>query len=198
MKPAGGSSLHGPAGSPVVAVPELPELSVALYLLPLYGWLMLAGSFARGKPFLWAVLPPVIFAIMESFVGFTTHFSISKVIWEFILRRLAAGTAPITFSADMGEGSMQAGYAGTRFAANFGDVIGRLGTADLWIGVGIGIAFLAGAVWLRRYRYEGEAARAGGEECHVALHAGTGAVVSERHPAGWRAVAGRLRGLWRG
>ena len=52
-------------------------------------------------------------------------------------------------------------------------------------------------VWLRRYRYEGEAARAGGEECHVALHAGTGAVVSERHPAGWRAVAGRLRGLLR-
>jgi hypothetical protein len=52
-------------------------------------------------------------------------------------------------------------------------------------------------VWLRRYRYEGEAARAGGEECHVALHAGTGAVVSERHPAGWRAVAGRLRGLFR-
>jgi len=126
----------------------------ALYLLPLYGWLMLAGSFARGKPFLWAVLPPVIFAIMESFVGFTTHFSISKVIWEFILRRLAAGTAPITFSADMGEGSMQAGYAGTRFAANFGDVIGRLGTADLWIGVAIGVAFLAGAVWLRRYRDE--------------------------------------------
>jgi ABC-2 type transport system permease protein len=126
----------------------------ALYLLPLFGWLMLAGSFARGKPFLWAVLPPVIFAIMESFIGFTTHFSLSKVIWEFILRRLAAGTAPITFSADIGEGSMQSGFAGTRFAANFGDVMARLGSADLWIGVGIGLVFLAGAVWLRRYRDE--------------------------------------------
>lgn len=52
-------------------------------------------------------------------------------------------------------------------------------------------------VWLRRYRYEGHAARAGGEECHVALHAVTGEVVSERHPAAWRALAGRLQGLVR-
>jgi len=32
MKPGGGSSLHGPAGSPVVPVPEVPELPVALSL----------------------------------------------------------------------------------------------------------------------------------------------------------------------
>lgn len=127
----------------------------ALYLLPLFGWLMLASAFARGKPFLWAVLPPVVFAIMESFMAFTTKMTFSKVIWEFIVSRLAAGVAPITFKADFdGEHSMEAGLAGTRFAANFGDVIGRLGTADLWIGVGIGVAFLAGAVWLRRYRDE--------------------------------------------
>ena len=125
----------------------------ALFLLPLYGWLMLASSFARGKPFLWATLPPVVFAIMESFVGFTTHFSLSKVIWEFILRRLASGVAPIS-SADMGEGSMQTGLSGTRFDTTFGDAMVRMGSADLWIGVGIGLAFLAGAIWLRRYRDE--------------------------------------------
>lgn len=127
----------------------------ALYMLPLYGWLMLASAFARGKPFLWAVLPPVVFAIMESFMAFTTKMTFSKVIWEFILSRFAAGAAPISFSANFDDDSkMQAGLAGTRFAANFGDVMARLGTADLWIGVGIGIAFLAGAVWLRRYRDE--------------------------------------------
>lgn len=126
----------------------------ALFLLPLFGWLMLASSFARGKPFLWATLPPVVFAILESFIGFTTHFSISKVIWEFILRRLASGFAPVSFSADFGEQSMQAGFAGTRFAANFSDVLGRLFSADLWMGVAIGLVFLAGAVYLRRYRDE--------------------------------------------
>lgn len=126
----------------------------ALYLLPLYGWLMLAGAFARGKPFLWAVLPPVVFAIIESFVGFTTNFSISKVIWEFILRRLASGFAPISFSANFGDHNVQSGFSGTRFAADFADVMNRLMSADLWIGVAIGVAFLAAAVYLRRYRDE--------------------------------------------
>ncbi|MCB1598755.1 MAG: hypothetical protein R3F18_19750 [Lysobacterales bacterium] len=127
----------------------------ALFLLPLFGWLMLASSFARSKPILWAVLPPVVFAIMESFIGFTAHFSLSKVIWEFVLRRLAAGFAPISFSANFGDGqSMQAGLSGTRFATEFSQVLGRLGTSDLWIGVLIGVVFLAGAVYLRRYRDE--------------------------------------------
>ncbi|MFO1495959.1 MAG: ABC-2 transporter permease [Lysobacterales bacterium] len=126
----------------------------ALYLLPLYGWLMLAGAFARGKPFLWAVLPPVVFAIIESFVGFTANFSISKVIWEFILRRLASGFAPISFSANFGDHNVQSGFSGTRFAADFADVMNRLMSADLWIGVAIGVAFLAAAVYLRRYRDE--------------------------------------------
>lgn len=126
----------------------------ALFMLPLIGWLMLASSFARGKPFLWATLPPVVFAILESFIGFTTHFSLSKVIWEFILRRLASGVAPVSFSADFGEGNMQAGLAGTRFATTFSDVLARLSSSDLWIGVAIGLVFLAGAVYLRRYRDE--------------------------------------------
>lgn len=126
----------------------------ALYLLPLYGWLMLAGAFARGKPFLWAVLPPVVFAIIESFAGFTANFSISKVIWEFILRRLASGFAPISFSANFGDHNVQSGFSGTRFAADFADVMNRLMSADLWIGVAIGVAFLAAAVYLRRYRDE--------------------------------------------
>lgn len=126
----------------------------AFYLLPLYGWLMLAGAFARGKPYLWAILPPVAFAIIESFIGFTANFSISKVIWEFILRRLASGFAPISFSANFGDHGVQSGFSGTRFAANFSDVMARMGSADLWIGVAIGVAFLAAAVYLRRYRDE--------------------------------------------
>lgn len=127
----------------------------ALFLLPLFGWLMLASSFARSKPILWAVLPPVVFAILESFVGFTAHFSLSKVIWEFILRRVASGFAPISYSANFGDGqSMQAGLSGTRFAADFSQVLSRLGNLDLWIGVAIGLLFLAGAVYLRRYRDE--------------------------------------------
>lgn len=49
------------------------------------------------------------------------------------------------------------------------------------------------AVWLRRYRYEGEASGARVTEGHVALDGRDGAVASERHPSAWRALAGRAR-----
>ncbi len=53
-------------------------------------------------------------------------------------------------------------------------------------------------VWLRRYRYAGEAARGGEvEECHVALAAWDGRVLSERHPSAMRAIAGRVKRLFR-
>jgi ABC-2 type transport system permease protein len=127
----------------------------ALYLLPLYGWLLMAGAFARGKAFLWAVLPPVVLAVIESFVGFTAHFSLSKIIFEFFARRAAAGLAPLPFNVHLGDGgSFSAGLSGTGYAAKLSQVLDRLSTADLWIGVAIGLSFLAVAVWLRRYRDE--------------------------------------------
>ncbi len=124
----------------------------ALYLLPLFGWLMLASAFARGRPFLWATLPPILLSIAESWLRFTTDFTFSKVIWEFIARRFAAGFAPISINADFGETNINAGLSGTKYAANFDDVLARVMSIDLWVGVGIGILFLAGAIYLRRYR----------------------------------------------
>lgn len=51
-------------------------------------------------------------------------------------------------------------------------------------------------VWIRRYQYAGEAAQGQPFEGHVALSARDGAVLSERHPAAWRALAGRVRRLF--
>lgn len=53
-------------------------------------------------------------------------------------------------------------------------------------------------LWLRRYRYEGEASGGKVEACHVAVSAWDRRVVSERHPAAWRALAGRFSRLLRG
>lgn len=54
-------------------------------------------------------------------------------------------------------------------------------------------------VWLRRYRYAGEAARGGEPEaCHVAISAFDGSVLSEHHPSAVRSLAGRVKRLfWR-
>lgn len=53
-------------------------------------------------------------------------------------------------------------------------------------------------VWLVRYRYQGEALSDGAsEECHVAVSARTGKVVSAKHPSRWRSVAGRVKGWFK-
>ncbi len=53
-------------------------------------------------------------------------------------------------------------------------------------------------LWLRRYRYEGEAVGAEGTvEGHVAVSARDGRVLSERHPSAVRSLAGRVRRLFR-
>ena len=43
----------------------------ALWLLPLYGWLLLVSAWARSKPFLWAVLIPVVLAVLETWLKLT-------------------------------------------------------------------------------------------------------------------------------
>jgi hypothetical protein len=52
-------------------------------------------------------------------------------------------------------------------------------------------------LWVLRYRYTGEAARAGVEECHLAVSARTGKIVSERHPSLFWSVVSRARSLFR-
>jgi hypothetical protein len=53
-------------------------------------------------------------------------------------------------------------------------------------------------VWLRRYRYTGEASPPGeAEDGHVAISGWDGSVLSERHPSAMRALAGRVKRLFR-
>jgi hypothetical protein len=51
-------------------------------------------------------------------------------------------------------------------------------------------------IYYLRYRYEGEAARLGPEDCAVAISARTGKPVGARHPSGARAAVGKLRRLF--
>jgi len=46
----------------------LSLLPIAIWLLPLYSWLMLASVYANKAPFLWAVLPIVALLVIETIV----------------------------------------------------------------------------------------------------------------------------------
>jgi ABC-2 type transport system permease protein len=125
----------------------------ALWLLPLYGWLLLVSAWARSKPFLWALLIPVVLAVLETWLKFTASLQLGYKFGDLLLARVVTGFAPMSFHAKVGDGQINiGGSADEKYSTEWSVLLERAVSADLWVGVLIGVAFIAAAVWLRRYR----------------------------------------------
>jgi ABC-2 type transport system permease protein len=134
--------------------------SIPLYLLwalPTVGWLMLCSAWARNKPFLWAVLLPVgtgtilgWFSLMGS-IGLS-----SKWYWSHIFSRLLLSVFPGGwFTALVGQPGEHVDPETASSALtylNLSNSYSVLATSNLWIGVAVGAAMIAGAIWFRRWR----------------------------------------------
>ena len=111
--------------------------AMALWLAPLYGWLLVVSAWARRAPFLWASLPLIIIGILEKVALNTSHFA------DFLSYRLF--------------GWFEAAFGGQRpcciphplSAVAAGQF---LTTPGLWTGLVMAAVFLAVAARLRRYR----------------------------------------------
>jgi ABC-2 type transport system permease protein len=108
-----------------------------LWYAPIYGWLLLVSAWARRAPILWAVLPVLAVEIVEKIAFNTTHFA------RFIGERFSGGPARESFAMN----GMQMTH--TMPGATLGQFLVSPG---LWGGLFVAGLFLAGAVWLRRYR----------------------------------------------
>lgn len=111
--------------------------AMALWLAPLYGWLLVVSAWARRAPFLWASLPLIIAGILEKVALNTSHFA------DFLSYRLF--------------GWFEAAFGGQRPCCLphplSAVAAGRfLTTPGLWAGLVMAAIFLAAAVRLRRYR----------------------------------------------
>jgi ABC-2 type transport system permease protein len=97
----------------------------ALWPLPVYCWLLLVSGWARRATFLWAALPLVAIAGVESIALHTSHFA------ALVASRLIGGVSmdPMTHIP-----------------------LGFLISPGLWIGLVVAVAFSAAAVRLRRYQ----------------------------------------------
>lgn len=125
----------------------------ALWLLPLYGWLLLVSAWARSKPFLWAVMVPVVLSILEAWVNLTASLRLGFRFGDLLLSRITTGFAPMSFHADVGNQEINIGGSpGDAFNTEWGQLMERAVSLNLWIGVLIGAAMIAAAIWLRRYR----------------------------------------------
>ena len=132
-----------------------------LWALPAVGWLMLCSAWARSKPFLWAVLLPILACVMVSMAGVLPGMNINYgAVWYTLVYRGLLSVVPgawlpasSAFEANMqnaGNGNIQ-GPADLMHLMNVSS-LDVLGSSDLWIGAAIGAAFIAISIYLRRWR----------------------------------------------
>jgi ABC-2 type transport system permease protein len=126
----------------------------SLWYAPIYGWLLLVSSWAKRSPVLWAVLPLAAIALFESVAFGTKHFA--RMLQYRFQDGMATAFLPRDHSASVVIG-------GDRAQANMGidmpghvlqvlDPVGFLTNPWLWVGLVVAAAFVAAAVWMRRYR----------------------------------------------
>jgi ABC-2 type transport system permease protein len=128
---------YSPIGRPVTLLYSLA--TQALWQAPLFAWLLLASSWAKRAPFVWAVMP---------------------IIGAFFLETLLLGTSFVhhqlatrIFGSDALAFNVPVEYAMHHEGAAMHITPGRfIAAPGLWIGLLMAAVFIAAAVRLRRYR----------------------------------------------
>ncbi len=131
-----------------------------LWMLPAVGWLMMCSAFVRSKPFLWAVLVPVLGCVMVSVLGAIPGISLPYgMIWYVAVYRGLMSVIPGTWSLNGLEDRLAQGSIhdpGQLVAAILDQTSSwsLYASWDLWIGAAVGVVFIAIAIQLRRWRDE--------------------------------------------
>lgn len=124
-----------------------------LWYLPWIGWLMAVSAFAPRSPIMWAVLPPAAIALLEEGVLNTNYFISmvgDRVGPAGLLRNALEHVEGRGLSVKIDSDSMELPQRLLEIAAP-----AKFFTSpDLWIGFAVAAAFVAAAVWARRYRDE--------------------------------------------
>ncbi len=119
-----------------------------IWYLPFYSWTMLASSWAKKVPFLWAILVPVGVMFAELWVFHTGNFARMLLAYKLRWLQLAFNFDALDLHSlkhmDVGVGPLFS-------IGNLGDLII---SPSLWIGLAVAAAFTSGAIWLRRKRTE--------------------------------------------
>lgn len=132
--------------------------SIPIYLLwalPTVGWLMLCSSWAKSKPFLWAVVIPVSLGVMISWFNLLGSAGFKSTwYWREIVARALFSVFPGGWMHATAEQHLHHNPEDISRFFNLSSSYAALASANIWIGAAAGIAMLAGAVWFRRWRDE--------------------------------------------
>ena len=131
-----------------------------LWALPTVGWLMFCSAWANSKPFLWAVLFPLLACVMLSILSAMPGVSLPIgwiwyiVAYRGLLSALPSTWSPLAFSGNLVSSTMHTPDNMVQWALQQTDSISEYGRPDIWIGAAVGIALIAASIYLRRRRSE--------------------------------------------
>jgi ABC-2 type transport system permease protein len=128
-------------------------LAAAVWFLPFYGWLLLVSAFAPRIPLLFAVLPPVIFAVLQIWIDFLRTFTLDSSLFGLIGEWVANSPAILTAQVHDGRGTLALGIPGSGtfdHAVTMVNMLHRLFSLQMVAGLAVAALFLAGAWWLRQ------------------------------------------------
>lgn len=126
------------------------SVTASLWYAPISAWLLLVSSWAKRSLFLWSVLPPIVIVVFERIALRTDHFA------DLLGYRLQSGLMS-AYNIAPGAPKMVNGeiHLGRHLPSNTIELLnpaGFLSNPYLWVGLAVAAAFIAGAVWMRRYR----------------------------------------------
>ncbi len=133
-----------------------------LWALPTVGWLLMVSSWARSKVFLWAVGTPLMTGALLAWANYAFKLGINME-WFFsqvVLRLLGSVLPGAWFMFDKSAREAMEHASGMendptgQIAGFFNQAYSSLASPVLWIGVAAGVAMIAAAIWMRRWREE--------------------------------------------
>lgn len=126
-----------------------------LWALPTVGWLMFCSAWARSKPFLWAVLLPILACVIISMMGILPGIAMPyDKLWYVVAYRGLLSAVPGAWLPVTGQSMISDMDRPEQIFANM-DLFSdwkAFTLPDLWIGAVVGIAFIVAAIWMRRSR----------------------------------------------
>lgn len=124
----------------------------SIWALPLYGWLMLVSAFAPRVPLLFATLPPLVFAVLQTWIEFLRTFTLKHNVVGLIGEWFFNSPAILSAEVDGHEGGIALGVPLTDtfdHAVTLGNMLDRIFSVQMLAGLLIAAVFLGAALWLR-------------------------------------------------
>jgi ABC-2 type transport system permease protein len=129
----------------------------AVWALPTVGWLLVWSAAVRSKPFLWAVVIPIIAGVLNFWVGLLglPHVS-TEFFWSNLVGRALLSVIPAGWIAPNAMGTHGVDFVdGDQLSAiSYSSMAHAFTLPEMWIGAAVGIALIAAAIWFRRWRDE--------------------------------------------